>query len=118
MAALLSKYYALVATAVAPGGGRVVKVMGDGVLVVFPLTRAREAVDALRVVQSSGSALWSLLDARCRVVVKVGAGSLASGAMGPPGDERFDVYGTALNNLFKAPPGEFVVTPELATLLS
>jgi len=38
--------------------------------------------------------------------------------MGPPGDERFDVFGTALNDLFKAPPGDFVMTPELAERLA
>jgi hypothetical protein len=37
--------------------------------------------------------------------------------MGPPGAERFDVYGTALNDLFKAPGGDFVITPALALLL-
>jgi adenylate cyclase len=116
-AAVLSDYYALVAEAVRPSDGRVVKVMGDGVLVVFPLRRAKEALEALRVLQSSATALWSELDARCRVQVKVGSGRLASGSMGPPGAERFDIYGTALNELFKAPTGDFVIMPELALLL-
>ena len=91
--------------------------MGDGVLVVFPLPRAKDAVDALRLLQSAATTLWSQFDARCRVQVRVGAGRLASGVMGPPGAERFDVYGTALNDLFKAPPGDFVIMPELAALL-
>jgi class 3 adenylate cyclase len=116
-AAVLSDYYALVAEAVAPSEGRVVKVIGDGVLVVFPLRRAKEAVGALRLLQSSATALWSAFDARCRIQVKVGSGRLASGAMGPPGAERFDIYGTALNDLFKAPWGDFVIMPELAVLL-
>jgi hypothetical protein len=37
--------------------------------------------------------------------------------MGAPGDERFDVYGTALNDLFKAAPEDFVITPELVQRL-
>lgn len=116
-AAVLAEYYALVGEAVALSEGKVVKVMGDGVLVVFPLGRAQEAVEALRILQSSATALWSEFDVRCRLQVKVGSGPLASGAMGPPGAERFDVYGTALNNLFKAPAGDFVVMPDLAALL-
>jgi class 3 adenylate cyclase len=115
--AVLSDYYALVATSTVPGGGRVVKVMGDAVLVVFPVGRAQEAVDALRLLQTSATALWSSLDARCRVQVKIGIGALVAGAMGPPGDERFDVYGTALNELFKAPAGDLVIAPDLAARL-
>jgi hypothetical protein len=61
--------------------------------------------------------LWNKFDANCSVQVKVGAGPLVSGEMGGPGDEHFDVYGTALNDLFKAPPGDFVITPELAQRL-
>lgn len=116
-AAVLSDYYALVAEAVSRSEGRVVKVIGDGVLIVFPIHRVKDAVETLRAVQSSATKLWSAFDTRCRVQVKVGAGRLAAGPMGPPGGERFDVYGTALNDLFKAPMGDFVITPELAQLL-
>jgi class 3 adenylate cyclase len=116
-AAVLSQYYALVAQTVEPIEGRVVKVMGDGVLVVFPLRRANEAVDVLRRLQSSATALWCAFDDRCRVQVRVGAGPLVSGAMGPPGAERFDVYGAALSDLFKTPPGDLVIMPEVAALL-
>jgi class 3 adenylate cyclase len=116
-AAVLSDYYALVAAAVALGEGRVVKVIGDGVLIVFPIHRAKDAVNTLRALQSSATRLWSAFDTRCRVQVKVGSGPLAAGPMGPPGAERFDVYGTALNDLFKAPMGDFFITPELAQLL-
>ena len=111
-AAVLSNYYALVARTVAPADGRIVKVMGDGVLVVFPAERARDAVAALRAVQASGTALWSAFDVRCRVQVRVGRGQVASGPLGPPGDERFDIYGAALNRLFKLPAGEFVIAPD------
>lgn len=117
MAEVLADYYALVAEAVRPSEGRVVKVIGDGVLVVFPFRRASDAVQALRGLQSSATALWAEVDPRCRVQIKVGAGRVATGDMGPPGAERFDVYGTALNDLFKMPAGDFVITPELAAQL-
>ena len=116
-ASLLAQYYGLVANTLGRSEGRVVKVIGDGVLIVFPPHRGRDAVDSLRDLQSSATALWSAFDARCRVQVKVGAGCLASGAMGPPGAEHFDVYGKALNDLFKAPSGDFVIMPELDALL-
>ena len=116
-AAVLASYYALVAKAVAASEGRVVKVIGDGVLVVFPLSRAKDAVTALHALQAPATALWSGFDARCRVCIKVGSGPVATGMMGAPGAERFDVYGAALNELFKAPGSEFVVMAALAAAL-
>jgi len=115
--AVLAEYYALVAEAVGACGGQIVKVLGDGVLVTFPVDRAKEAVDGLRGCQSAGSALWSEFDSRCRVQVKAGAGRIAAGYFGPPGAEWFDVYGTALNELFRAPSVDFMVTGELGDLL-
>ena len=117
IAAILRRHYELVAAAVAPAAGRVVKVLGDGVLLVFPIQGAKMALDALRSLQSSGSRLWSEVDPRCHVQVKAGAGSLAAGSMGPPGDQHFDVYGKALNELFKMPASDFVITPALTALL-
>jgi len=116
-AQVLASYYALIAAAAAVADGRVVKVIGDGVLVVFPGSRPREAVAALRSLQAPATGLWSGFDPGCRVCIKVGAGPVAAGMMGAPGAEQFDVYGAALNDLFKAPGGEFVVMPELAAAL-
>ena len=117
MAAILSEYYALAAEGLRSSQGRIVKVIGDGILVVFPVSRAREAIAALRQFQFSATALWSEVDPGCRAQVKVGIGTLATGPFGPPGEERFDVYGNALNQLFKAPPADFFITPELAATL-
>ncbi|HKG94004.1 MAG TPA: hypothetical protein VKA84_18995, partial [Gemmatimonadaceae bacterium] len=117
----LADYYAVLAGAAADAGGRVIKVIGDGALLVFPRARARDAVDALRDAQGRGTARWQALDPRCRVLVKVGAGPVVHAPMGPPGEERDDVYGDALNRLFKAAVGEragdFVLTPEAEALL-
>ncbi len=116
-ATVLAHYYALAADSVADVGGRVVKVIGDGVLLTFPLPRAKEAVAALRQLQAAGTALWSAFDSACKVRIKVDSGTVATGMMGPPGAEHFDVYGTALNELFRAPGGAFTVLPALAVAL-
>lgn len=116
--ATLLRYYAVVAAAVERADGRVVKVMGDGMLVVFPVARAGEAIATLRGAQAEANRVWASLDARCRVVVKVGAGRVLSGDFGPPGAERYDVHGDALNRIFKAPSGEFTVLPEVEALLA
>ena len=99
----LSKYYALVAEAVEPVDGKVIKALGDGVLLTFPINRCREAVEALRELQKQTSELWHRFEERCHVQVKVGAGSLVCGPLGPPGAERFDVVGDALNQLLRHP---------------
>jgi class 3 adenylate cyclase len=117
MAAVLAEYYSLAAESLRSSQGRIVKVIGDGILVVFPVSQAREAVAALRRLQSAATALWSELDPGCRAQVKAGVGMLATGPFGPPGDQRFDVYGNALNQLFKAPAAEFFMTPEFAAIL-
>ncbi len=75
------------------------------------------AVEALRSAQARGTSRWRAFDARCRLEVKVEAGAMVCAPLGPPGDERPDVYGDALNRLFKAPSGDFVVMPEVDALL-
>ncbi len=114
----LAQYYAVVANEVATAEGRVIKVMGDATLLTFPPEHAREAVEALRTLQTKANALWQQFDDRCQVQVKVGIGSVVSGMLGPPGQQRLDIIGSALNSLFKAPWGDFEVMPELARLLN
>lgn len=57
MFATLQAYYAIVAQETASAGGRVVKAMGDGVLLTFPVDRADAAVEALRKLQERSTTL-------------------------------------------------------------
>jgi aminoglycoside 6'-N-acetyltransferase I len=116
--AVLSDYYARVAAALAPATGQVIKVMGDGMLVVFPPANARAAEATCRQAQAASTRVWQAFDPRCRVRVKLGAGTLVRGRIGPPGEERVDVYGDVLNQLYKASGEEFLILPALAALLA
>ncbi|MFL5562672.1 MAG: hypothetical protein ACJ79K_14465 [Gemmatimonadaceae bacterium] len=116
--AVLSDYYACVSAALAPATGHVIKVMGDGMLAVFPPANARAAEVMCRRAQSECTKLWQAFDPRCRVRVKLDAGTLVRGRIGPPGAERVDVYGDVLNRLYKASGEEFLILPGLAALLS
>jgi class 3 adenylate cyclase len=49
------KWYALAADATRDAGGKVIKVIGDGVLLTFPPARVEDAVAALRTLQQHGS---------------------------------------------------------------
>jgi class 3 adenylate cyclase len=115
--AVLRAWYAQLASAADGAGGTLVKLLGDGALLTFPVSRVRDAMPALRALQASGTALWSRFDARCRVQVKVGAGVLMTGMFGAPGREQYDVYGHALNELFKKPWNDFEVMPTVTELL-
>lgn len=113
----LRRFYTLAASVVRQADGRVVKVIGDGVIISFPARRAKEAVRALHVLQDDGNEQWKRFDDRCRVQVRAGYGEVFAGALGPAGDERPDIYGDALNRLFKQPAGDFVITTELRSVL-
>jgi class 3 adenylate cyclase len=117
-ARILAEYYTLVADAARPADGRIIKVIGDGVLLTFPTFRAREAVTALQALKRDGTRLWQRFDQGCRIQLKIGAGSVVAGQMGPPDDQRFDVYGDALNRLVKMPNDDVVISPEAQALLS
>lgn len=115
--AVLSSYYALIATGSAEAGGRVIKVMGDGMLIAFPLERATDAVAACRQLQTVATLHWRDFDARCRARVVMTAGPVLSGQLGPPGYEAPDLFGHTLNQLFRAPAGEVVLLPSIDPLL-
>lgn len=115
---VLANYYARVAATLAPAAGQVIKVMGDGILAVFPQVNARAAETMCREAQSESVELWQAFDPRCRVRVKLGAGTLMRGRIGPPGEQRDDVYGHVLNQLYKASGEEFLILPGFAALLS
>lgn len=97
--AALERFYALVSDRSKTGDGAVVKFMGDGVLIVFPPNRKKEAVRAVSEIQEAGTDLWREFDGKCRVQAKVGRGSVLMGTLA----DRRDVVGNALNALMKTP---------------
>ena len=113
----LSGYYSLVGIEVAPLGGRIIKVMGDTTLLTFPTRDPRATVEALRALQTKADTFWQAVDRNSRVQVKVGIGQVVVGMLGPRGDQRLDVVGSALNRLFKAPWSDFEVMPELEQIM-
>ena len=110
---MLSNYYATIAEIVQPSGGCVIKVMGDAVLIIFPIESKMELLEILKRLQSEGSSLWKQFDETCQVQVKADVGTVASGLLGVPGSERYDIVGDVLNRLFKAPWGDLELSPEV-----
>jgi class 3 adenylate cyclase len=113
----LQRYYTLVTDNVRRAGGTVIKFMGNGALLLFPADSPDVVVEVLRVVQSKGTDLWRNFDEACSLQVKVEIGPVVEGLLGPPGDERLDIIGGALNSLIKTPWDDFQISSELAGLL-
>ena len=116
---VILKHHDQIAATAAKIGARIVKYMGSGALLTIPMNRAKEAVAALRQLQADGTKLWSAFDERCSVRVNVTAGQAIAGMFGSGDRQRYDVFGSAVNQLFKAPWGSDVqVLPEAAAFLS
>jgi class 3 adenylate cyclase len=103
--------------AVAAVAGRVIKSLGEGLLLSFPADRVRDAVNALRTAREKANDIWRAFDSRCEMHVKVTMGTVLVGSLGLADDSRPDVWGLALHKLFKQHASGFVLLPELAAAL-
>lgn len=97
VASFFQDFYAMAARRIEPPGGRIVKLMGDAGLVVFPTESAEEVIFALCefAEEARARARESALDTYLNVNVHVG--EVLAGSFGPPGAERFDVIGKTVN---------------------
>jgi class 3 adenylate cyclase len=83
-----------------PAGGRLVKLMGDAVLVVFPSDRASQAARALLIVKLDVDARLGKRNFATSLVARVHVGEVMAGMLGPKGeaaDRRYDVIGASVN---------------------
>ena len=94
---VLEDYYERIADSLKPAGGRVVKFMGDGALVVFAADRASQAARALLMLKSDVDARLAKRRFLGSLVARVNVGEVMAGSFGPKSDKRFDVIGQAVN---------------------
>jgi adenylate cyclase len=97
LAAVVDGYYRLVAEHVGAAGGRVVKYIGDGALLVFDAGDTDRGVTALLDGKLAIDRYFEGHGWPCRLTVKAHTGTAIAGPYGPPGDLRFDVIGKAVN---------------------
>lgn len=97
IATFLQAFYQLASRHLEPVGARLVKLMGDAGLAVFPKESAEQAIFALAAFaeEARAYALECGIDAYLNVNVHVGP--MLTGSFGPAGAERFDVIGKAVN---------------------
>jgi adenylate cyclase len=97
LADVIDGYYQLIAERVTAAGGRVVKYIGDGALVVFDAGDTDRGVEALLEVKLLVDRYFEGHRWDCRATVKAHVGTVIAGPYGPPDDRRFDVIGKTVN---------------------
>lgn len=97
IATFLQAFYELATGHLEPAGGRIVKLMGDAGLAVFPKESAEEVMFALAALAEEVRAYAVECGVDAYLNVNVHVGSMLAGSFGPPGQERFDVIGKTVN---------------------
>ncbi len=97
VASFFQKFYALASEHIEPAGGRIVKLMGDAGLAVFPTESAEDAIFALCAFARDARKCAAEFGFDAYLNVNVHVGPVIAGSFGPPGAERFDVIGKTVN---------------------
>ena len=97
LADTIDAYYEQVGAAVADAGGRVVKHVGDGVLIVFDEGRVDRGVEKLLALKDSVDQAMARRGWECRLVVKAHFGTAIAGPFGSADAKHHDVVGKAVN---------------------
>jgi len=97
VARVMDRYYRLAGARIGAAGGRVVKFIGDGMLAVFPKSRAERGVLALLDLKDAADRFMEKRGWECRLLVKIGFGAVAEGRLGAADDRRYDVLGKTVN---------------------
>lgn len=106
IAAVVDRFYHQVHDAAAEHGGRVVKHLGDGCLVVFPAEGAVRAVDFVESLRSQVEEMTTPSGARLGLGANIHLSTVADGEFGP--DRRYDVVGAGVIHTFRMGGGEGV----------
>jgi class 3 adenylate cyclase len=97
VARFFQQFYALAASHIESGGGRIVKVMGDAGFAVFPEEACRDGILALRDLAGEARKLARSHGFDVYLNVNVHLGPVICGPFGPPGSGSFDVIGKTVN---------------------
>src|SRR5262245_48044197 len=97
LADTLDAFYARVGASVRDAGGRVIKYMGDGVLIAFEEDQVDRGVETLLAPKEEVDEAMDRRGWECRLVVKAHFGTAVAGPFGPPDTRHHDVIGKAVN---------------------
>ena len=97
VAAMLQEFYLLSDQRITAAGGRIVKFIGDEGLAVFPKEAAEEVILALAKLSEEVHRRAAEQGYNTYLNTNVHVGTVIEGSFGPPGMERYDVIGKAVN---------------------
>lgn len=97
LADVLDAYYERLAAVVEAAGGRLVKFIGDGAVVVFDEDGVDRGVQALLDLKESVDSFMGAKGWECRLAIKAHFGTTVAGPFGSAGGKRFDVIGKTVN---------------------
>ena len=115
---LLKDYFHRAGSAIQSAGGKVIKLIGDAMLVVFPGELADEGINCLADLKRDSDAWLKANGLPSHLQVKVHVGSAILGRNGPPGEERLDVYGNTVNTAATLKCHGIALSPEAFRSLS
>lgn len=118
VADVVDGYYERVAGRCTAAGGTVVKFIGDGALLVFPVDHADAAVLVLLELKADVDAWLGRIGWQSRLVVKAHSGSVIAGSYGGRDDKRFDVIGDEVNVAARLATRSFALSAEAFRRLS
>jgi len=110
---MMSQFQTLVGEVIDGKGGRIVKFIGDAVLIVFPEDIARRAVETLRVLKDRLDSWLSDQPLNCRMRIKAHLGPVAFGKLGPESEKHFDVFGITVNETARLKGEDFIISKTL-----
>jgi adenylate cyclase len=97
LADALDAYYEQVGAAVQGAGGRVVKFLGDGALIVFREDRVDQGVEMLLALKDAVDEAMATRHWECRLAAKAHFGPAVAGPFGLSDDKHYDVLGKTVN---------------------
>ncbi len=97
IAGLLDELYALISERTMAAGGRVVKYIGDGALLVWDPAIADQAVRALLSLLDDAHELFRRTGWDSTLKIMAHAGPVVSGTFGTPESHQYDIIGKAVN---------------------
>jgi adenylate cyclase len=98
VADMIDDYYDRVANAVQSSGGRIVKFIGDGALIVFSERAIDAGVGMVLDLVPRVDAFMRERGWNCQLQAKLHFGDVIAGEFGSTGAARFDVMGHAVNS--------------------
>lgn len=109
----LDEHYRLITARIASAGGLVVKFVGDATLAVFEEAGVDRGVECLLALKEETDGWLAERGWRgCTLNVKAHFGTVIAGPYGPPGAQRFDVIGKAVNAAARLASPGLAISPQ------